>query len=82
MWRVQLGVAAFLFGAIPMLNAATTATHLGVSIPAGLWAVAGFDLTCLGLGAALLLGVGWLGRRKAARAARAASAGLNREPAL
>lgn len=68
MWMLQLGVAAFLFGAIPLLNAATTATHLGVSIPAGLWAVAGFDLTCLALGVALLLCVGWLGRRKPVRA--------------
>jgi len=83
MWIIQLGVAAFMFGAIPLLNAATTATHLGVSIPAGLWAVAGFDLTCLALGAALLLCAGWLGRRKpSAKAVRAAPASLNREPAL
>jgi uncharacterized iron-regulated membrane protein len=83
MWMIQLGVAAFLFGAIPLLNAATTATHLGVSIPAGLWAVAGFDLSCLALGAAMLLCVWWLGRRKpAGRAPRAASASLAREPAL
>jgi uncharacterized iron-regulated membrane protein len=83
MWMIQLGVAAFLFGAIPLLNAATTATHLGVSIPAGLWAVAGFDLSCLALGAAMLLCVWRLGRRKpAGRAPRAASASLAREPAL
>ncbi|MES2688314.1 MAG: PepSY-associated TM helix domain-containing protein [Pseudomonadota bacterium] len=82
MWMVQLGVAALLFGAIPLLNAATTATHLGVSIPAGMWAVAGFDLACLGLGAALLLCVWWLGRRKQVRAQRAAPAPLKREPAL
>lgn len=53
MWVIQLGVAAFLFAAIPVLNALTTVTHLGYSIPAGLWRVAGFDLVCLGLGAAL-----------------------------
>ncbi|RZJ26513.1 MAG: PepSY domain-containing protein [Haliea sp.] len=83
MWMIQLGVAAFLFGAIPLLNAATTDTHLGVSIPAGLWRVAGFDLTCLGLGAALLLCVWWLGRRKPEKKAhRAAPASLSREPAL
>ncbi len=83
MWMVQLGIAAFLFGAIPLLNAATTATHLGVSIPAGMWAVAGFDLTCLALGAALLMCAGWLGWRKPAqKAQRAAPASLNREPAL
>jgi uncharacterized iron-regulated membrane protein len=83
MWLVQLGIAAFLFGAIPLLNAATTATHLGVSIPAGMWAVAGFDLGCLGLGLALLACVGWLGRRKPAKKAQgAAPAALNGEPAL
>ncbi len=53
MWIWQLGAAAFMFGAIPVLNAFTTATHLGYSIPAGLWRVAGFDLVCLALGAAL-----------------------------
>jgi hypothetical protein len=83
MWIVQLAVAAFLFAAIPLLNAATTATHLGVSIPAGLWRVAGFDLTCLALGAALLLCAWWLARRKpAGKAQRAPVASLNREPAL
>ena len=81
MWMIQLGVAALLFGAIPLLNAATTATHLGVSIPAGLWAVAGFDLSCLALGAALLACAGRLGRRKPVRPQRAAPASLNREPA-
>jgi len=82
MWIVQLAIAAFLFAAIPLLNAATTATHLGVSIPAGLWRVAGFDLTCLGLGAAFALCVWWLGRRKPAKKAQhAAPAALAREPA-
>ncbi|WP_341916304.1 PepSY-associated TM helix domain-containing protein [Polaromonas sp. YR568] len=83
MWMVQLGIAAFLFGAIPLLNAATTATHLGVSIPAGLWRVAGFDLTCLALGVALLMCVGWLARRKPARSAqRTGATHLTGEPAL
>ncbi len=83
MWIVQLAVAAFLFAAIPLLNAATTATHLGVSVPAGLWRVAGFDLTCLALGAALLLCAWWLARRKpAGKAQRAPLPSLNREAAL
>jgi uncharacterized iron-regulated membrane protein len=64
MWQVQLGTAAFLFGAIPLLNAVTTATHLGVSLPAGMWKVAGFDLVCLALGAALAACCWWLGRRE------------------
>lgn len=53
MWVWQLGAGAFLFAAIPVLNVFTSASHLGVSIPAGLWRVAGFDLVCLGIGAAL-----------------------------
>jgi len=39
-----------LFAAIPLLNAITTAHHLGVSVPNGDWAMAGFDLTCLASG--------------------------------
>ncbi|WP_298924481.1 PepSY domain-containing protein [uncultured Ramlibacter sp.] len=63
MWRVQLGLGAVAFAAIPLLNAATTATHLGVSIPAGLWRVAGFDLVCLALGLALAACCWWLARK-------------------
>lgn len=53
MWVGQLGAAALLFAAIPVLNAVTTTSHLGMSLPAGLWRVAGFDLVCLSLGLAL-----------------------------
>ena len=44
MWQVQLGIGGLLFDGIPLLNALTTATHLGVTLPQGLWRVAGFDL--------------------------------------
>ncbi|WP_411884735.1 PepSY-associated TM helix domain-containing protein [Polaromonas sp. YR568] len=70
MWLVQLGIAAFLFGAIPLLNAATTASHLGVTIPAGLWRVAGFDLVCLALGTVFGLSAWWLARKDSRQAAR------------
>ncbi|MDW5441945.1 PepSY-associated TM helix domain-containing protein [Polaromonas sp. SM01] len=83
MWQVQLALGGALFAGVPLLNVLTTATHLGVAIPAGLWAVAGFDLTCVGLGAALLLCAWWLGRRSPARRTQgAASARLAQEPAL
>lgn len=49
-WVEQLSVGALLFGAIPALNALTTSHHLGVSLATGDWAMAGFDLTCLGSG--------------------------------
>ncbi len=75
MWQIQLGLAGLLFAAVPLLNAATTATHLGVSLPAGQWVLAGFDLVCLALGAAFLAMAWWLGRRwQAAARARPAPA--------
>ncbi|MDB5850230.1 MAG: hypothetical protein JWP29_3982, partial [Rhodoferax sp.] len=71
MWQVQLALGAGLFAGVPVLNALTTATHLGVSLPDGLWAVAGFDLTCLALGLALFASACWVGRRKALKAGKA-----------
>ena len=49
-WVEQLALAALLFGAVPLLNALTTPYHLGVTLVQGDWAMAGFDLTCLGSG--------------------------------
>ena len=53
MWAWQLYAGALLFAGIPLLNALTTGIHLGVTIPAGLWSLAGVDLVCLGLGLSL-----------------------------
>lgn len=44
-WAQQWWVAAAACGFIPVLNALTTDRHLGVSLPEGDWAFAGFDLT-------------------------------------
>lgn len=49
-WVEQLALAALPFGAVPLLNALTTPYHLGVTLVQGDWAMAGFDLTCLGSG--------------------------------
>ncbi|VVN26439.1 PepSY-associated TM helix domain-containing protein [Pseudomonas fluorescens] len=49
-WVEQLALAALLLGAVPLLNALTTPFHLGVTLEQGDWAMAGFDLTCLGSG--------------------------------
>lgn len=49
-WVEQLALAALLFGAVPLLNALTTPFHLGNTLAQGDWAMAGFDLTCLGSG--------------------------------
>lgn len=72
MWQVQLVVGGLLFALVPVLNALTTSTHLGVSLPAGLWRVAGFDLVCLALGLALLAAGVLLGRHGVAATVRAA----------
>ncbi|MCC4603203.1 PepSY-associated TM helix domain-containing protein [Xanthomonas campestris] len=58
MWSWQLYVGAALLALIPLLNAVTTDVHLGVTVPAGQWALAGVDLVCLGLGVCLGI-AGW-----------------------
>ncbi|CAB3950512.1 hypothetical protein LMG6001_02384 [Achromobacter insolitus] len=69
-WRDLLAAAAAALALVPVVNALTTSRHLGVSLPAGDWVMAGFDLTCLA--GALLLA--WMAR-KAARAAKAPAKG-------
>lgn len=49
-WRTQFTVAALLFASLPLLNALTTETHLGITLALGNWVYAGFDLTMFGLG--------------------------------
>ncbi|MCG8393770.1 MAG: PepSY domain-containing protein [Pseudomonadales bacterium] len=56
-WVEILWLAAAAFALIPLLNLLTTDKHLGASLPAGEWVLAGFDLTMLGLGAAFA----WMG---------------------
>ena len=51
-WREQLWLAAAAFGLLPLLNALTTDRHLGVTLAAGAWDLAGFDLTALVCGTA------------------------------
>jgi uncharacterized iron-regulated membrane protein len=53
-WREQLWAGTALFLAVPVVNAATTHSHLGVTLPAGNWVLAGVDLMMFG--AAALLG--------------------------
>ncbi|KDD15290.1 PepSY-associated TM helix domain-containing protein [Bordetella bronchiseptica] len=67
-WRDLLALAAFMAAALPVLNLWTTQRHLGVSLPAGDWVMAGFDLTALAC-AALLGWMAWRAARKAAAAA-------------
>ena len=70
-WVEQLALAGLLGLGLPLLNAATTATHLGVTLPAGAWHLAGLELVVAGLGASLAGAAAYLGLRRPARAAAA-----------
>jgi len=50
-WVEILWLAAAAFGLIPLLNWLTTDKHLGTTLAAGDWVLAGFDLTMLALAA-------------------------------
>ena len=67
MWQVQLMLGATLFALLPMLNALTTPTHLGVSLAHPLWPVAGFDLVVLLLGMGLGFSARQVGRPRVQR---------------
>lgn len=67
-WRDSMTAAAGLFMLVPVLNALTTSRHLGVSIPAGDWVFAGFDLTALTFGSAFAVLAWRLWRAKPATA--------------
>lgn len=58
-WRDLSALGALLMLLLPVLNALTTDRHLGVSLPAGDWVMAGFDLSALAAG--LLLA--WIARK-------------------
>jgi len=49
-WVEIFGLAAAAFGLLPLLNALTTDRHLGVTVLAGDWPLAGVDLTMLAFG--------------------------------
>jgi len=58
-WAEMAWLAAGAFALIPILNAVTTNRHLGVSLPAGDYVLAGFDLSAFGVGLFFM----WLARR-------------------
>jgi uncharacterized iron-regulated membrane protein len=70
-WPVPLGAAGLVWAALPVINALTTHTHLGVTLPAGEWVWASMDLAFLATGL-LLCWLSWrlrpgrVPRRKAA----------------
>ncbi|MEM8930497.1 MAG: PepSY-associated TM helix domain-containing protein [Acidobacteriota bacterium] len=62
-WRDLSWVAAFAFGALPIVNAATTEAHLFNTVRDGDWVLASFDLTALGCGLAFAAVASVIGRR-------------------
>ena len=54
-WAEQAVVAALLGLGLPVLNALTTRYHLGATLPAGDWLMAGMDLGFLAFGVAFAL---------------------------
>jgi len=72
-WREQLGAAALLFAAMPLLNAWTGGRGLAASLAAGQWAIAGFDLAALLASGLLAWAAVRIGRPAAARPNRRAA---------
>lgn len=71
-WIEPCWVAALAYSSLPLLNALTTDRHLGVTLPAGDWVLAGFDLSALIVGLFFAL---------VARSARRRQRGLVTRPA-
>lgn len=46
-WVEEFSLTAAAFVLLPILNLLTTRRHLGVTIPAGDWGLAGFDITMI-----------------------------------
>lgn len=57
-WYGLIGSTGVMWAGLPVLNALTTGTHLGVTLPAGEWMWAGMDLSFLTTGM-LLCALAW-----------------------
>jgi hypothetical protein len=75
-WREQCLIAAAGAVAAVVANAVTTGDHLGRTLSAGYWPVAGVDLSLLALAAVALLAARRLGRRADAAAPRPTPAAI------
>lgn len=74
-WSDELWLAALAFGLLPAVNAVTTQRHLGVTLPAGNWVLAGFDLVMLALGLAFAC-LAWKAGKVCQAAARSQRVGV------
>lgn len=72
-WRELCWVAAGAYAALPLINALTTERHLGVTLAAGDWVLAGFDLSALGVAVFFALLACWAGSKTHKAEGRAAA---------
>ena len=75
-WSYALWTVAAAFLLLPLLNAVTTDRHLAVTVPAGDWVLAGFDLTMLAFGAAFAVAALKVRRKEAAAPGRPRPSGM------
>lgn len=68
-WPEQCWFVAAVFLGLPVVNWLTTNLHLGVTLLAGNWALAGVDLTAIATGVVAVLVAIALGARQAGRTA-------------
>ena len=68
-WLEISVISGLAYGFIPVLNALTTQRHLGITIPAGDWALAGIDLASFAI-AAFFVMLAWSAWRKHAAVER------------
>ncbi|MBR0663287.1 PepSY domain-containing protein [Roseomonas hellenica] len=81
-WQEQLWTGAVLFLAVPLVNAATTHSHLGATLRAGNWVLAGVDLMLLVFGVLLGATARIVGRSRPAATPNRAAEGRRAMPAL
>jgi hypothetical protein len=72
-WALVLGMAATAYLLLPLVNALTTSTHLGISLPAMDWSWAGMDLSFAAMGLMLAALTRHLLQRRPQPAARHAA---------
>jgi uncharacterized iron-regulated membrane protein len=77
-WVEQFAAAAALYVLLPVLNAATTDVHLGRTLFAPDWVLAGFDLTMLAFGAVFA----WAAHRVARPSSPSVQTQASPEPAM
>ena len=62
-WLEMCALAGAAYGLVPVLNVLTTDRHLGVTLPAGDWGLAGIDLAALAVGI-FFVALVWVAGRK------------------